>query len=646
MHYHHALPRPPPAASSTNPSTGLYLEPQLHIPTPDESPLLVESTFTDNEPSGTEVGSAEGPCNPPSVEDDEPHTGNTPPQSRQAIEEQTTHFNLGSQLFPHLEHTNSRNNPQPRGSYQQRRPLHHIPNYCFGRVQGLIDTFIWVFFPAFGLPFPRSNTHCGMVRSYCQQFRRVAQSTSRARKEGISTEYLTGANANTDVLGQGTRSNALSYSLQHRHLGAIWKEIQSRIVAFPQFTGVRLYMGAKNLKLAYMHSDITQTLSDCGNQWNAAIDKRFLDPDCTFIDIGRQYTPQTGSAAESNILIWRRCCLRRLWRQRQAWSRQYNTAKPDGHNHSHQFYNLVKIPFDAAKQYPFKNPLLEKMALDPSYLTDCEKSTYGSYANQASLKLAYRLSKHRAFLQRILLHLAPSWTAAAAHHEEATPNREPPFFVIQPRTMAHFLHSHINRYCFLFDYINLRFSMSGIIAKEPLLWRDRWKQSRRTTPQNDQQQDVEVELEDIRDVHARMWQAHKWAQHYSVRERPINRRIWLEYLYSTVIELFQCDVWYEAVESLEWTTGSDLNEKAATKFSKTNPQSFVTMFLQDLFHDRRRSLSHTRPHLLTGNKIRSLDIWSLVCDLLGFDLHEGRLEPRNASKPLHIALLSGAALSL
>jgi hypothetical protein len=101
VHYHHALPRPPPAASSANPSTGLHLEPQLHIPTPDEDPLPVESTFTDNETSGAEVDSAEGPCNPPSVEDDEPHTGNTPPQSRQVIEEQTTHFSLGSQLFPH-----------------------------------------------------------------------------------------------------------------------------------------------------------------------------------------------------------------------------------------------------------------------------------------------------------------------------------------------------------------------------------------------------------------------------------------------------------------------------------------------------------------------------------------------------------------
>jgi hypothetical protein len=35
------------------------------------------------------------------------------------------------------------------------------------------------------------------------------------------------------------------------------------------------------------------------------------------------------------------------------------------------------------------------MALDPSYLTDCEKSTHGSHANQASLKLTYRLSKHQ-----------------------------------------------------------------------------------------------------------------------------------------------------------------------------------------------------------------------------------------------------------
>jgi hypothetical protein len=710
------------------------------------------------------------------------------------------------------------NNPQPRGSCQQRRPLHHIPNYCFGRVQGLIDTFIWVFFPALChrhihdnsykrtsipkeqytlwydkvlLPAVVAAVQDPSILQYIPPSRRVAQSTSRARQEGISTECLTGANASVDVLGQGTRSNALSYSLQHRHLGAIWQEIQSRTVAFPQFAGVRLYMGAKNLKLANMHPDIAQTLSDFDNQWNAAIDKKFLDPDCTFIDIGRQYTPQTGSAAESNVLIWRRCCLRRLWRQRKAWSRQYNTAKPDGHNHSQsfeprqcgvstlrqaeypfittrdaadmtitptynsrearegllysQFYNLVKIPFDAAKQYPFQNPQLEKMALDPSYLADCEKSTRGSHANQASLKLAYRLSKLRvraalisngedeipapfaygvraedrlswALLQRILPHLAPSQTAVAADHEEVTPNREPLF---SPYSQELWHTSYIA------TSIGIAFSSStSSLRLDPvtpyrrlLLWQ--WRSvasvsaclvsSRRNRcygeidgnraavlyHKNDQQQDDEVELEglglykssrdyglgwwlpgkfdwdkwrfksdvgdriiannhiiqrdygrqwrviqDIRDVHTRMWQAHKWAQHYSVRERPVNRGIWLEYLYSAVIELFQCDVWSEAVKSLEWTTGSDLNDKAGTEFSRTNPPDYCYDVLQDLFHDRRRSLSNTRPHLLVGNKVRSLDTWDLVCDLLGFDLHEGRLEPRKCLKttPYRIAV--------
>ncbi|KAM6513506.1 hypothetical protein FALCPG4_015914 [Fusarium falciforme] len=54
--------------------------------------------------------------------------------------------------------------------------------------------------------------------------------------------------------------------------------------------------------------------------------------------------------------------------------------------------------------------------------------------------------------------------------------------------------------------------------------------------------------------------------------------------------------------------------------------------LQSSFHDRRRNISHTRPHLLVGNKVRSLHEWGLICDLLGFDLHDGRLEQRNCLK--------------
>jgi hypothetical protein len=184
-------------------------------------------------------------------------------------------------------------NTQPQESPQQRRPLHHIPNYCLGRVQGLVDTFIWVFFPALCHRHRHDNSYVQTsipkkqytiwydqvllpsvvaaiqdpnVLQYIPQSRRIAQTISRARQEGISTENLKNSGTGTDVLGQGTRSSAFSYILQGRHLEDIWQGIQSRIAEFPQFTGTRLYMGAKNLKLAYMHTDIAQALSDFSGQ--------------------------------------------------------------------------------------------------------------------------------------------------------------------------------------------------------------------------------------------------------------------------------------------------------------------------------------------------------------------------------------------
>ncbi|RYC80333.1 hypothetical protein BFJ63_vAg16776 [Fusarium oxysporum f. sp. narcissi] len=615
-------------------------------------------------------------------------------------------------------------------SYSSRRPLHHVPNYCFGRIQGLIDTFIWVFFPALYRQcvqenslqrtcLPREQYSCWYdqillpaitaavqdpnILQYLPKSRKIAQSNSRARQEGISTEYPADLNMDADVLGQGRRTNALSYVLQHRHLSAIWEEVQSRTAAFPQFAGIKLYMGAKNLKLAYMNADIDQTIHDWRNQWDVAIDQAFLDPFATYIDIGH------GSREVREGLIYS------------------------------QFYNLIKIPFDAAKQYPFQNRHLEKMALDPSYLADCERSTRGSHTNQASLKLAYRLGKLRvrsslassgtdgnsipfnygvraedrvslALLERVLVHFHPSHSTDQSSRSQVLESEESPFFAVNSRTMARFLHGTINKYCFLFEHIkseagasyslpetivmtlalrSLRFSMSGIIAQESVLWRDRWKPNQKNTRLDVQQQNIEVEREglglcktskdyglswwlpgkfdwdnwrfksevcdrlmagnnilrgdygrqwkvirDIRDVHARLWQAQKWAKQYSVRQLQGNRRVWLEYLHCTVIELFQCDVWHAARKSLDWKSGSDLMEEAASRYPATEPPPYCYDVLQRSFYDRRRNITHTRPYLLTGNKVRSPHVWDLVCDLLGFEVRDGHLEQRDGPQSL------------
>lgn len=45
-------------------------------------------------------------------------------------------------------------------------------------------------------------------------------------------------------------------------------------------------------------------------------------------------------------------------------------------------------------------------------------------------------------------------------------------------------------------------------------------------------------LKDIRDVHFRMWQAQRWVARHGVARSPGMTTVWLEYLHSTVIELF------------------------------------------------------------------------------------------------------------
>ncbi|KAG7428811.1 hypothetical protein Forpi1262_v009393 [Fusarium oxysporum f. sp. raphani] len=272
------------------------------------------------------------------------------------------------------------------------------------------------------------------LNNYIPKNLNIAQTNSRARQEGISTERLSDMNAEFGILGQGSRSTSLSYVLQNRHLEAIWEGVRTRAATYPQFAGIKLYLGAKNLKLVYMNTDIRQTIRAWRSQWQNAVDRAFLDSSDTYVDIGRQYTPRIGSVAEANVLMWRRCCLKQLWRQRQAWSSQSNAMYPfvrssfediatsksrsvplrlieyprftlrdtidmtiqpadesrevcEGLIYS-QFYNLVKIPFDAAKQYPFQNRQLEKMALDPSDFRYSQASPAKSTQKRAAIERA------------------------------------------------------------------------------------------------------------------------------------------------------------------------------------------------------------------------------------------------------------------
>lgn len=589
-------------------------------------------------------------------------------------------------------------------------------------------------------------------------------------------------------------------TIQARYLAALWTEMLARATPFSQYAGLRLYMAAKNTKLMWMRPTLESTLGEWRRHWDSAVDETYIDPQVTYIDIGRQLTP-TEAGPEGRVLLWRRCCLDRLWRRRLQWSRVQNrlyrgeddrdtgtsgrrrsppirrttypfvtlrdardmtiTPRQDSWELQNglvysQFYNLIKVPFDATKQYPFQNRHTENMALDPSYLLDQRNSTRGAHAHQSRVQCAYRLSKlrvHRnlpvvdqggvgtneqsslgpashqftygiraedrvslALLRRITDLFSSTPTQQPGEMSEDNPDA--PFFAVSSSTMARFLRASINRYCFLFEHIKaqtglkyslpetivmatalrgLRFSYdSSLINSEPVLWGDRWTSTERMRTQDGEQRTVEVQreglgmaktskvhgfgwwlpekfdwntwrfvsevgdrlavgndllrqdykrqwrvLKDIRDVHVRMWQAQSWTGRYQVRENIAARRLWLKYLHSTVIELFQRDVWRAALKSTRWKTGSDITDEAAIRYPGSSPPIFCYDEMSTLFHDHQHDLNHTRPHLITGSRLRSTRVVDLVDDLFSPDSRGTTMKRRSGWSSLPI-LLSNA----
>jgi hypothetical protein len=103
--------------------------------------------------------------------------------------------------------------------------------------------------------------------------------------------------------------------------------------------------------------------------------------------------------------------------------------------------------------------------------------------------------------------------------DEEDEERDHPFFSVSSKTMARFLRASVNRYCFLFGYVKsqtgfkyslpeivvmaaalrgLRFSYDcSLIAKEPVLWGDRWTSTQRVRVEGGEARIIKVEREGL-----------------------------------------------------------------------------------------------------------------------------------------------------
>jgi hypothetical protein len=191
-----------------------------------------------------------------------------------------------------------------------------------------------------------------------------------------------------------------------------------------------------------------------------------------------------------------------------------------------QIYNLVKGPFEIAKVFAFDNPSLESIALDPSYIkslhytggavafdTQTGICSYLHTKERVSSTLRDNRKKSLGLREEFRLSLAllaqvtqvwGGWVSSGSGRDTSgplrldTPDLPLPFFILPTTTLFDFLYWQINKYCLLFEHVlsstqgssrslaevatmvlalrSLRFSYSSkILAREYLLFRDRWE---------------------------------------------------------------------------------------------------------------------------------------------------------------------------
>ena len=268
----------------------------------------------------------------------------------QVLMNHTGNVHLSLPLPPSSHHP-ATEGPDPASESRPRfEALHHIPNYCFARMIGLHDTFLWIFFPALFRDSPKADPIARTVIG-ADQFRHwsenvvfpavheaigdngilqhmpatfdVAKAQSAAGREGAATGAGgTEPGSDRETAGRPNpppRSRGLHHSIQPRHLRALWSGMMARAAQHPAYEGLRLYMGSKGIKTSHMGPDLTTVLDTWLHQWDVAIEPAFIDEDETYLDVARQITPTATAPEQGHVLLWRKCCLSSLVGRRRGF---------------------------------------------------------------------------------------------------------------------------------------------------------------------------------------------------------------------------------------------------------------------------------------------------------------------------------------
>lgn len=294
-----------------------------------------------------------------------------------------------------------------------QQPLHKVPHYCLGRVNGFPELAIFLFFPRLYNPerdftrlsdedLQRWTDRILLPAIYEHLPAGHTQHLPASWQQGVQASLASGYEKAQKKTGTTPRQQPLGFTLQAHYLNPIWRSIL-HLVREPghyDFSGVQLFLSGKNLKMAYKHRMAARLHRHMEVTWTRHINTCYINDEELFIDIGKETVPpdtfledeEIPIGAQPQVYLWRRCCLKSY----VTWFRQACSTKAKESSMSQlyfegflqeaaqltvlaprgsiarqvglvysQFYASSKEMFDSAKTYPFANDRLEALAIDP-----------------------------------------------------------------------------------------------------------------------------------------------------------------------------------------------------------------------------------------------------------------------------------------
>lgn len=318
-----------------------------------------------------------------------------------------------------------------------KKPIHQIPHYTLGRLVGFEDASLYILFPRLYREDQQSSRLLDsdfqlwldqVLLPAIYQFYKGSQvqhypSSFSHAKYNSTARGVEGRSQKVNIV---PREQLIMKFLQPEHLPQVWQHIQELIQrpGLTQFQGALILLHAKDLKTLFKSPTWSQMVAKVEKYWGIVVNKSYVSSSFYF-DVAKETCPEQSSILASSqrsqgeTLFWKQCCLQSLY----SWLRtgdernacrvaKYPTTllqesgsiafEPGANSQLRaggllygQLYNSVKEVFAAGNQYPFRNPAIEGLALDPQLQKTWQHVGAGLSHSPVALLKAYLYTKAR-----------------------------------------------------------------------------------------------------------------------------------------------------------------------------------------------------------------------------------------------------------